>query len=218
MLSPCLSRSAPRRTVLRQRGIVLLLSLIVLVAMSLAAIGLMRSVLTSNRVASNLAFQQSATQSADVGIETAIAWLEQKSRQLASDNPPVMTNGLFANITAGVQDTVNYVSKREDPGPTQAWDDWWQNVLVVNNQINALPVDAAGNTVAFAIHRLCNGSGDPLSGIGCEAPTTMGAGVQSSSKSNSIKLQVPSQIYYRITVRVQGPRNAVSFVQAIVAI
>ncbi|HEX2011423.1 MAG TPA: PilX N-terminal domain-containing pilus assembly protein, partial [Roseateles sp.] len=66
----------------RQRGVVLLLSLIVLAAMSLAAIGLMRSVLISNRVAGNLAFQQSATQSADVGLETAIAWLEQKAREL----------------------------------------------------------------------------------------------------------------------------------------
>ena len=218
MLSPCLSKSASCTAALRQRGVVLLLSLIVLVAMSLAAIGLMRSVLTSNRVASNLAFQQSATQSADVGIETAVAWLEQKVRQLASDNPPVMTNGLFSNTTAGALETVNYVSKREDPGPTQGWDDWWQKVLVANNQVNTLPVDAAGNTVAFAIHRLCNATGDPLSGIGCEAPTTTGAGIQTSSKSNSIKLQVPSQIYYRITVRVQGPRNAVSFVQAIVAI
>lgn len=203
---------------LRQRGIVLLLSLIVLVAMSLAAIGLMRSVLTSNRIAANLTFQQSTTQSAGVGIEAAIAWLEQKARELKTSNPPVLQNGLFSNIAVGGTETVNYVARREDPGSNQAWEDWWQQVLVANNQVNTLPVDAAGNTVAFAIHRLCNASGDPLSGIGCEAPPTANAATQTSSKSSGIKLQVPSQIYYRITVRVQGPRNAVSFVQAVVAI
>jgi Tfp pilus assembly protein PilX len=202
----------------RQQGVVLLLSLIVLVAMSLAAIGLMRSVLTSNRIAANLTFQQSTAQSAGVGIETAIAWLEQKARELKTSNPPVLQNGLFANISAGGAETVNYVSRREDPGPAQAWEDWWQQVLVANKQVNTLPVDAAGNTVAFAIHRLCSASGDPLSGIGCEAPPTANAATQTSSKSSGIKLQVPGQIYYRITVRVQGPRNALSFVQAVVAI
>lgn len=211
---PSIVRTAARR----QHGIVLLLSLIVLVAMSLAGIGLMRSVLTSNRVASNLAFQQSATQSADVGIETAIAWLEQKARELKTSNPPALQNGLFNNIAVGGAETVNYTARREDPGAAQGWEAWWQGVLVANNQINTLPVDAAGNTVAFAIHRLCNASGDPLSGVGCEAPVTTGAGIQTSSKSSGIKLQVPNQIYYRITVRVQGPRNAVSFVQAVVAI
>lgn len=218
MLSQPLYRCKRRIACLHQQGIVLLLSLIVLVAMSLAAIGLMRSVLTSNRVAANLAFQQSTTQSAGVGIETAIAWLEQKARELKTNNPPVLQNGLFANTTVGGGETVNYVARREDPGSNQAWEDWWQQVLVANNQINTLPVDAAGNTVAFAIHRLCNATGDPLSGIGCEAPPTVNAATQTSSKSSGIKLQVPSQIYYRITVRVQGPRNAVSFIQSIVAI
>lgn len=201
-----------------QRGIVLLLSLIVLVSMSLAAIGLMRSVLTTNRVASNLAFQQSATQSADVGIETAIAWLEQKARELQTDSPPVLRNGLFSSISAGGTESINYVARREDPAPNQGWEAWWQGVLVANGQVNTLPVDAAGNTVAFSIHRLCNSVGDPLSGIGCELPLTANTSVQTSSKSSTTKLKVPSQIYYRITVRVQGPRNALSFVQAVVAI
>ena len=201
---------------LQQRGVVLLLSIIVLVAMSLAAIGLMRSVLTSNRVATNLAFQQSATQSADVGIETAVAWLEQKSRELATESPPVLANTLFGNLSAG-GGRLNYLARREDPGVGQTWEAFWAGTLVANNQVNNLAVDAAGNQVAFAIHRLCNTAGDALNSA-CEASTSLGASVQTSSKSGgAVKLQVPSQTYYRITVRVQGPRNAVSFVQAVVA-
>ena len=78
-------------------------------------------------------------------------------------------------------------------------------------------MDAAGNSVAFVIHRLCNGNGDSLNS-GCEASAALGASTQTSSKSSGIKLELPSQVYYRITVRVQGPRNALSFVQAVVAI
>lgn len=71
----------------RQRGLVLVLALIVLAAMSLAAIGLMRGVLGSNRVAGNLAYQQAAVQAADVGLETAIAWLEQRTQESSSATP-----------------------------------------------------------------------------------------------------------------------------------
>ena len=199
-----------------RRGIVLMLALIVLVAMSLAAAALMRSALTSNQVAANLAFQQSAAQSADVGVERAIAWLEQKTRELASENPPVLANLLFNSITAGGSETVNYVARREDPGAGTTWDSFWREQLVANNQINSLPIDAAGNQVAFAIHRLCNSSGDALSS-GCESPALPGIPAENSSKSSSAKLQIPSQTCYRITVRVEGPRHAVSFIQVVVA-
>ncbi len=205
----------------RQRGLVLLLSLIVLAAMSLAAIGLMRSVLTSNRVAANLAFQQSATQSADVGVERAVAWLEQKSRELeAVPGPPATTkpaNKLFQHISIGGAETIAYRAIREDPGPGQTWENFWQQ-RVAANQINTLPADAAGNTVGFLIQRLCVAAGDPLAGASCEAAPTLSSSSQTSSKSSGIKLQVPGQTYYRITVRVQGPRNAVSFIQSVVAL
>src|SRR4051794_33864237 len=49
----------------RQQGVVLLIALIVLVAMTLAGIGLVRSVDTGNMVAGNLAFKQGATLAGD---------------------------------------------------------------------------------------------------------------------------------------------------------
>jgi type IV pilus assembly protein PilX len=200
----------------RQQGVVLLLSLIVLVAMSLAGIGLMRGILTGNRVVGNLAFQQSATQSADVGIETAIAWLEQKTRELKQANPPQLQNDLFLAQEKSAGSGFNYRPMREDPGASQSWEDYWGAAAKAGSQVNTLAVDAAGNTVSFLIHRLCREAGDSLT-AGCESSPSLNNSTQSSSKSGGIKLQVPDQVYYRITVRVQGPRNAVSFVQAMVA-
>jgi Tfp pilus assembly protein PilX len=202
-----------------QSGLVLILALIVLTAMSLAAVGLMRSVMSGNRVAGNLAFQQAALQSSDVGIETAVAWLEQKATETspgkAAGDPPIPANKLFKSISAG--ETYKYVALRDDPDPGQTLDDWWAS-LVASGSVNTLPADASGNVASFAIHRLCAAEGDPNLIGRCEAAPKVPLAVQNSSKSSSVKLKAPSQLYYRITVRVQGIRNASSFVQAIVAI
>src|ERR1700741_3462334 len=59
----------------RQQGVVLFISLIVLVAMSLAGIALMRSVDTATLVAGNMAFKQSSLQSSHSAISSAVNWL-----------------------------------------------------------------------------------------------------------------------------------------------
>jgi len=197
-------RNRPRK----QRGIVLMLAIVVLVAMSLAAVALMRSVLTGNKVAGNLAFQQAATRSADIGIETAIAWLEQNNAGTR----------LFNNINIGNGEAVGYFASRQDPGPTQNWEAYWTSVLTVTARVNTLPVDAAGNTVSYVIQRLCNGVGNPNTGAGCESSPATIAGIGNSQGGGGGNVTgLPTQLYYRITARVTGPRNTVGFVQAVVA-
>lgn len=203
---------APHRA--KQHGVVLFIALIVLVAMTLAGIGLMRSVYTSNRIAGNLAFQQSATQSADAGVETAVAWLEDQSAvvPVAPNLPP-----LFNNIDRVAVGDVGYFASRQNPGANQTWEQFW--TVLPANRVNTLPADAAGNTVSYVIQRLCNAVGDPTTGIGCEASPDTASGGQGNSKGPGLPgLKVPTQRYYRITVRVAGPRNTVSFVQTVVAL
>lgn len=214
-------QSFPNR---RQRGVVLFLAIVVLAAMSLAAIGLMRSVLNSNRVSANLAFQQSAQRSAEVGMERAVAWLEQRASALAvvpGSSPPVLrpANELYSSMDIGSGSTVAYRAIRENPADGD-WDTYWKAALAAS-RVNVLPVDGAGNQVSYMIHRLCANSGAPVggTGAGCESsPTKQSSSDISSKSAGALKFPMPSQIYYRITVRVQGPRNAVSFSQAIVAI
>ena len=59
-----------------QRGTMLIIALIVLVAMTLAGIATMRSVDTATIMAGNLAFRQSALNAADQGIQTAFTNLK----------------------------------------------------------------------------------------------------------------------------------------------
>ena len=58
-----------------QQGVVLFIALIVLVAMTLAGIGMVRSIDTGNLIAGNLAFKQATLQASDSGIETGYQWL-----------------------------------------------------------------------------------------------------------------------------------------------
>src|SRR5436190_18512507 len=72
----------------RQRGVVLVIALIVLVAMTLVAIGTLRSVDTSNVVAGNLGFKQATLNGTDQAVETAYRYLATNlgSTTLVNDN------------------------------------------------------------------------------------------------------------------------------------
>ena len=193
--------SGPRR---KQGGVVLMMALIVLVAMTLAGIALVRSVDTSVVIAGNLAFKQAATNSGDIGIETAVTWLQ--------------TNNSGSNLQAHIY-AQGYAASRQDPVAGQSWDAFWSAVLVPAGQVITLAPDAAGNTVAYTIQRLCNQVGDPTAtGVGCEVSPSSSGAASSSKTAGTVQLLFNNQIYYRITSRIAGPRNAVSYVQAIVAL
>lgn len=197
-------RGAPRA----QRGVSLLVALVVLIAMTLSAIGLMRSMFTSNRIAGNLSFQQSAIQSAEAGIEDAVAWLEANNSgtTLHTHKDPAgpATRGYFA-------------SRVNEPAADQSWAEYWTTVIEGSGRVNVLPEDAAGNRVEYIIQRLCAEQGNPDDGHGCAVAPQQAAGSGNSNQGGTVGLATTSQRYYRITARVVGPRNTMSFVQATVA-
>jgi hypothetical protein len=160
---------------------------------------------TGNRVAGNLAFQQAATHSADIGIEEAIKWLQ-------ANNTGSTLHSDSADATAGY-----FAARGTDPTSGSSWESYWNTTVVGTGRYHTLAKDDAGNTVTYAIHRLCNGVGDPASGIGCSvAPATVGS--EGNSKGSGVlPVKLPSQQYYRVTARVAGPRSTVSFVQVVVA-
>jgi Tfp pilus assembly protein PilX len=194
----------------QQRGVVLFIALIVLVVMTLAGIALVRSVDTSNVIAGNLAFRQSATHSGDAGIEAAITWLA------ASNTGTTLHNGVPAK---------GYVAFRQDPGidpntsQTESWDRFWTNSLATANpnSIMTLATDASGNTVSYIIHRLCAANGDPnATATACVTNLSQSTAQGSSRGAGVIALQGSTQVYYRITARIAGPKNTVSYVQSII--
>jgi type IV pilus assembly protein PilX len=201
-----LSRSS---TPLRQHGLVLIVALIMLIAMTMGGIVLISAVYTSSLAAGNIAFQQSATFSGDAGIEAGITWLEQNS------SGTTLHQNSYAN---------GYSASREEPGANQNWHDFWALMVGAGQVKSLVAADASGNSVAYVIHRLCNSAGAPTSGVGCATPQASaasgaaGAGAGGGGRgSGVVEIRYDGQVYYRITARVTGPRSTVSYVQMVVA-
>ena len=194
-----------------QQGIILPITLIVLVAMTLAGIALVRSVDTASVIAGNLAFKQSAIPSGDAGIDAAMAWLAQNTNNLTQDNP---ARGYYATR----QDALDLTANKRDPATVDDDLDWDGNGAVVK-----LPKDAAGNQVAYVIHRMCDNAGI-LDSATCSVEQVYKEGTgQTGTRPMETGLPpgfplVSNRAFYRITARISGPRNTTSYVQAVVSI
>lgn len=194
----------------RQDGLALVIALIVLVAMTIAGVALVRSTDTAAIIAGNLAFRQSATLAGDSGVEAARGWLLTAGNTLQNDQPTI---GYYATS----QDSLDLTGNRT---PKVKTDDLsWTGAT----DSKCLAADAAGNTVCYVIHRMCKKDG-PLDAATCSSLTadrsgsSKGATRPMSTYQERSWKDATSLGYYRITVRVAGPRNNVSFVQAFVVI
>lgn len=193
---------APRQV----RGVVLFIALIVLVAMSLTGIALIRSVDTALGIAGNLAFKQATVQSADLGTKTAYDWLAARVASAVL---------LTTDAAAG------YFSSRPATEP-----DWfnlanWGTSVVLNGGV----ADAAGNVTRYVIHRMCTESSTAYNGsnagvanqCGLYVPVTTGSTGGSMAVGSATFEGIP-QVYYRVTTRVDGPRNTISIIQVSVLV
>jgi Tfp pilus assembly protein PilX len=200
-----LKRRIPSSRVARagQRGIVLIVALVVLVALTIAGIAMIRSVDTATLVAGNLAFQQSATHASDKGVEQALAMLRQKAIDgtLDSSDP---SNGYFATL------------ENSKPTGTQSWQDFWQTSL--GPASFDAGEDQFKNHIYFVVHRQCAFAKPPGSGGECiSSPAIVSESAGNSHGLGGIALRAATAVYYRITVRVSGPRRTESYVQSYVA-
>jgi len=186
-----------------QQGMVLLVALVVLVAIMIAGIAMMRSVDTATLVAGNLAFEQAATNAADKGIEQAIAMLQAKSASNSLDsNDP--TNGYQASLRS-----------TDNPPPGQTWQAFWDANLA--SSAYDAGTDQFGNHIYYVVNRQCANAMPPGAGGQCVASPAVTTATGNSQEAGEIELQAASQIYYRITVRVSGPRRTESYVQSYIA-
>jgi Tfp pilus assembly protein PilX len=178
----------------RQTGAVLIIALVVLVAMTLSALSLMRSVNTTHLIAGNLAFRESAVLSAEGATENALSWLV--GAQAAGLYTDKVSNG--------------YLASRADPN----WETYWDTSS--SPQVRGVR-DVAGNRVDYVIHRLCEAPGAPLSDATRCAKPPISTSTESRDGGKE-PFWTGHQVYYRITSRVTGPRNTVVYTQTVVAL
>lgn len=180
----------------QQRGTVLFIALIVLVAMTLAGIGMVRSVDTGNVVAGNLAFKQATLNASDLGVEAGYKWLLDNAggTTLNTDNA---ASGYYSAPAAN-DITIDWFNLAN-----------WGGAVCMNG----CAADAAGNTTRYIVHRLCPATGATSGQVCAIASNTVAAGGGSKSVGATTFTQT-NMVYYRVMSRVDGPRNTASVVQA----
>ncbi|MCX7208710.1 MAG: hypothetical protein NT086_22565 [Proteobacteria bacterium] len=193
----------------RQKGLVLMISLIVLVVMTLAAIALVRSMITSNQIANNLALRQGTTAAADLALEKARIWLVNQSLAAPNDlNADSADNGYRASNTPP-----NGVDVNRWPINGNKWQDgvaWvWANPNAGNWPIantEAGEANTNGYKAAYFIQRSC-------AAVGAKTPNQSGCDIQKMSPGKQ-EAKSEYQMIYKITVRIEGPKDTVSFYQS----
>jgi Tfp pilus assembly protein PilX len=229
-----LSQRHSRPARFKQQGVVLLITLIMLVAMTLAAISMMRSVDTSNMVAGNLAFQVSSLDGGDTGVEEALAFLTNLSQAQLGCMTPAAAAAAAAKAAALGNAFVapaacppGYKSFNEQTlEPTQwsppgtSWNTYWAKMQqypgVIPISLTSLPT-ASGYSGAYVVEAMCATSGrDSCTTFSQVANADVGtnAGCQNCPPSTK---KAATAYYYRITVRIDGPRNSTSYVQTLQA-
>lgn len=202
----------------KQQGMVLVVALIALVAVSLAGIAMMRTVDTSNVVSGNIAFNEAAIQMADIGAEQAYTKINDytvtpgnlssnpNGCRFVAGNCPVNSAGksyFYPNVSA-----LDATSRLPTPTGGLNWSD---------PMLQTLPGDAtASYSVHYVIERMC---GKLVTGVATDdtanlqEPATFAkckvVPIYDPPPPSTVSTPLVGQgkLFYRVTVEVTGPRN-----------
>jgi len=207
-----------RSTRAAQRGVVLFVALVALVALALGALAMFRGSMGATLVATNVLYKQAALNMADTGVEVATAQLLglATAGQINNDN---FAQGYFSAVPA-------IEPNWSDPA---LWNCGADSICPTATQLcgglAACVANSAGLIVYYKINRMCtqpdtayNGS---LAGVANVCAMTIPGG--SATAGNSLGVGATQftgnpKLYFRITTRVDGPRNTRTVTQTVVAV
>ena len=203
----------------RQSGASLVVTLVMLIIMSLGAIGLVRSIDASLMLASNLAFRESALLESDAGTQAAVDWLLLWANT-ANINSDQALSGYYASAPDGLD--ISGMNE-ESSSAVIDWDDTnckQSSAVICQKPAPLLTTGNSGNSVRFIIHRLCRTAGNPTSSVNSclfyRVGQSGGSAKGSISYGAAYRFTSTVSVYYRITIRVRGPRNTTVFTQTLV--
>lgn len=200
----------------RQRGVVLLFSLIALVIMLIAAVALMRSFNTSLFTAGNIAFKRDMQNQSERAADAVLTQfrtgtLNTPAARAATDNTRNYSALMLPVNAQGIPNALLTSDSTFDAAYTAP----------------ILYSDDAGQSVKvrYLVDRLCSAVGDEttLGAAGCvlaDNPTPAGsssANLQGADRAPlcpTCSSAAPQGVVYRLSVKVTGPRNTQSFFQS----
>lgn len=220
----------PGRPLPHQSGIVLFFALLALVVMSIAGVALIRSVDTNALLSGNLVFRQSASTASNVALE-GIAQNIAKSVSLTASLTHHPAQGYYANCSQFDNQPSALVCDGSQL-THMVWSDGNSSLAPSqtdgNDEIRN-GVDRLGNEIRYVVERMCNYSeAEVNAGL---APSDASRCMMASSPSNGencshnianielFKRCVASSDspLYRVTLRIAGPKNTVTFMQSFIS-
>jgi len=196
----------------KQRGIVMFIALLVMVALSLAGIALIRSADTATVVSGNLAFKQAAVYAVDRSVEQAVKALFDPTADPSVSSPTIVNKDVdlaAENYFACVQAAGGGCLPPNAPIPEIP------TVLTTSTLAKTLTRvasnDGADNVGYYVIERMCATAGAASSNCNL-ALGSLGADAGTQHYEGIVR---PGGAFYRVTVRVEGPRNTVAYAQTI---
>jgi type II secretory pathway pseudopilin PulG len=210
----------------RQKGFVLLMALVIMVIITLSAVAMITSLRGGISASGNIAFRQAATRAADVAVDSAFRWVQTQmavATGLNSDIAAAATPRYYATMFGansgckkdGVGDAFTPQQYRFSDTVTGA-DGFPCAALVAGNP--------AGYTLYYVVHRMANTAGSACPAAGCLAPPVTAAAGSSAGCSMDptsasfcgASTTTNTLVYYRITIKVVGPRQNNRYIQAFV--
>ncbi len=213
----------PSLSAARQRGASLLFALITVVALSLAAVALIRSVDTGAGILGNLSFKQDSLLATDEATRQAVTWLGNNIAGATLHNS-IVAQGYSALHLAALDPTGTRVDA------TRVVVDWADKPCTSYAGGSyascfspaTLPTLANGVKAQYVVLRLCSAAGDATAGtISCAKPLTSSTSI--SGERGEIGAQNTGRVgasalaqYFRVIVRTQGARQTVSTTETLV--
>lgn len=201
-----------------QRGVVLFITLVVLVALALGALAMFRGSLGASMVATNVVYRQAALNLADNGVQLATAAIQAKAAagQInADDNVNGYFSAIPANEPASYSDAAIWSCGADAVCPTPA------QVCNSNTACINEVTKGQGLTVFYKVHRMCTLPNAAYNAANNRCALTVRTGGTSPGGSLGIgatQFTGNPTLYFRITTRVDGPRNTRMVTQTVVAL
>jgi type IV pilus assembly protein PilX len=188
----------------RQRGVVLIFSLIVLLILAIGAVALLRSVNSSLLSAGNLAFHRDLVNQAEEAVSTVMTEFKTSALPLGGATTASMP---AANYSATALPT-------NAQGVPTALLDNAAFALVATPGLQPAGNDIAGRTPDVVIHYVIDRLCAPLTVVASSPTCVQSSGLPTGGTANrNTAVSPPSATVYRISVRVDGPRNTQAFLQ-----
>lgn len=201
-----------RRPASRQRGVVLIFTLIALVVMMIASVALVRSFNSSLTTAGNIAFKRDLTNQSDLVVPAVLNLMQTGALGTpAARAATVQASNYSASILPSNAQGIPLILLRSDA-------DFNTQFSTANDMV--LPTQKV--VVRYVVDRLCDGPGldSTLGADHCntasDAAPVGGTGSllqRAERNAGGGAGAVPLAVIYRLSIRVSGPRNTQSFFQ-----